>query len=58
MSIGEYCRIYRIPWAKVQPLAGIFTDMETGNLIWNLDYDMLVSDAEWQWFLREWYPWI
>lgn len=58
MSIGEYCRIYRIPWGKVQPLAGIFTDMETGNLIWNLDYDTLVSDAEWQWFLREWYPWI
>ena len=41
-------------WAKVQPLAGIFTDVETGELVMNLEYDTQVSRKEWLWFLREW----
>lgn len=54
MSIGELCMMSHIPWAKVQPLAGIFTDVETGELVMNLEYDTQVSWKEWQWFLREW----
>lgn len=54
MSIGELCMMNHIPWSKVQPLAGIFTDTESGELIMNLDYDTKISRKEWLWFLREW----
>lgn len=58
MSIGEYCQVYKIPWAKIQPLAGVFTDQRTGNLCMNLEFDTEISDVEWKWFLREWYRWV